>query len=167
MGKKWLCRGYELPMSISLQYIAGFFDGEGFVTIQKASTGSHSHARYWLIVSMSNTHRRIIDEIQKMIGFGRVIFHKGDRGRKPHYRLTFYSRQAFIFLKLKYPYLVVKKREAEIAFKYYEKNHRLPHLRANLTVEQVDFQQECYLAIKNLHGNKIWIREKGSLSNVI
>jgi hypothetical protein len=49
MGKKWLCREYELPMSISLQYITGFFDGEGFVTIQKASTGSHSHARYWFI----------------------------------------------------------------------------------------------------------------------
>ena len=137
----------------SLEYIAGFFDGEGYVTISKASSKCHSGSEYWLVVSMANTHKGVLDEIQKLIG-GNVIFHKGDKGCKHHYRLTLYSKRAYEFLMLVYPYLIVKKREAEVAFRYHSRNrtHRGPK---GLTLEQIGFQDLCYQEMRALHGNKI------------
>jgi len=72
---------------VSLEYIAGFFDGEGFISIQKASHKSHSGSRYWLTASFCNTHKGVLEEIQKVIG-GNVIFHKGGGryGQVPTYQ---------------------------------------------------------------------------------
>ena len=138
---------------VSLEYIAGFFDGEGYIAIQKASERSHSGSEYWLIASMVNTHEGVLNEIQKVTG-GRVIFHKGQNGCKHHYRLTLYSTRAHAFLKLIHPYLIIKKQEAEIAFKYYERN-KTHRGSMGLTQEQITFQELCYVEMKALHGSKI------------
>lgn len=139
---------------VSIEYIAGFFDGEGFCTISKASAKSHSGSRYWLVASIANTHKGVMDEIQRTIGYGNVIFHKGDKGWKNHYRLTFYSAKALDFIRLIYPYTIVKKPEIELAVKYMDRD-RSHHGPVRHPAEALMYQEECYTQMKALHGNKI------------
>lgn len=136
-----------------LAYIAGFFDGEGYVTISKASNRSKSGSRYWLIASFTNTHKGVLDEIQKVVG-GKVIFHQGNKGLTHHYRLTFYSRQANDLMKKITPYLIVKKPEAEIAIKYQNGIRQVGSGRG-LTESELAFQDQCYQEIRSYHGNKM------------
>lgn len=63
----------ENTSKLSYEYIAGFFDGEGYIAISKASPGGHSRSPYYLVCSMANTHPTILSEIQKTMG-GQVVY---------------------------------------------------------------------------------------------
>lgn len=138
---------------VSLEYVAGFFDGEGTVLIQKASAKSHSGARYWLVISLYNTHKGVMDKIQKVIG-GHVIFHAGGAVRKQHYRLALYTRQAYHLLKSLLPYLVVKKKQAEIAIAFAEYTTKFRYSGIRHNPEVIAFQDKCYAEIKRSHWNQ-------------
>jgi LAGLIDADG endonuclease len=131
---------------VSLEYIAGFFDGEGFISIQKASHKSHSGSRYWLIASITNIHKGVMEEIQKVVG-GKILFYNNNytqnKGCGYHHRLTLYSKQAYVFIQTVLPYLVVKKEQALIAIKYQE-SHRSCGSGRGLSVEELVFQEDCY-----------------------
>lgn len=142
---------------VSIEYIAGFFDGEGYIVITKAKhrriEGAH---RYWLTIQFTNTHKEVMEEIHKVVG-GSMIFHKGDKGLKPHYRVTLYCREAYGCLKLMLPYLIVKKKEAEWAIKFQEsvRSWRSGGMLSPLTETEANFQEQCHLTIKLMHGGKI------------
>lgn len=138
---------------VSLEYIAGFFDGEGTVLIQKASPKSHSGARYWLVISIYNTHRGVMDEIQKVVG-GHVIFHAGGSQRKAHYRLALYTRQAYHFLKAVQPYLVVKREQADIAIAFAEYTTKFRYCGIRHKPDIIAFQEKCHAEIKRRHWNQ-------------
>ena len=139
---------------VSIEYISGFFDGEGYIVITKAKhrriQGAH---RYWLVVQFTNTHKEVMEEIHKVVG-GSLIFHKGQNGLKPHYRVTLYCREAYECLKLMLPYLIVKKKEAECAIKFQD-SMRAWGSRIPLTEREANFQEQCHLTIKSMHGGKI------------
>lgn len=142
----------------SLEYIAGFFDGEGFISIQKASHRSHSGSRYWLIAAISNTNKYVLDEIQKVVGGNVMMYkHKFRDGIGYHYRLTFYSRKAYEFIKLIQPYLKVKREEADTAIAYQE-SLRPYGSRIPLTNDELCFQDKCYNDIKDRHGNRVLLK---------
>ena len=140
---------------VSLEYIAGFFDGEGYIQIAKKSPGGHSRSPYWLMCSMANTHRGVLDEIQKVTG-GLVIFHKGTTGRNsPHYRLSFYTQQALTFLKAIQPYLVIKREEADLAVAFYEHNKASGFRgRVKMTEAELLIRHDYYLKMKAMKGNR-------------
>jgi hypothetical protein len=144
---------------VSYEYIAGFFDGEGYCSIMKRSPGGHSRSPYWVIASMANTHKGILDEIQKVCG-GNVTFHKGAKQKVPHYRLTFYTRNAINFLKAIRPFLVIKQVEADltIAFDDYIQSTSYYHHHGNnkMTEKELAVRHEYYLKMKNYHGSKVF-----------
>lgn len=94
-----------------------------------------------------------MQEIHKVVG-GSMLFNKGQNGLKPHYRITLYCNQAYDCLKLMLPYLIVKKKEAEIAIKYQE-SLRTYGSGMRLTDAETDFQEKYHLMIKLMHGGKI------------
>lgn len=138
---------------VSYEYIAGFFDGEGYIQIAKKAPNSHSGAPYWLTASMANTHKGVLEEIQKVIGNGKVIFHQGTNGWKTHYRLTFYTLQALNFIKLIEPYLIIKKEEARLAIEFAE-HLKSRHYGLKLTEEELTVRHDYYLKMKSLKGNR-------------
>lgn len=144
----------ELRIVTSLQYIAGFFDGEGYIQIAKRSPGcGTSGSPYYLVCSMANTHRQVMDEIQKIVG-GRVIFHRGGKKQwKPHYRLTLWTQQALAFLKAVQPYLIVKREEADLAISFYECIKPYGS-RVKLTDDDMAVRVDCYNKMKSLKGNR-------------
>jgi hypothetical protein len=109
-----------------LQYIAGFFDGEGSICITKSSSGRPKAGRYELKVSMVNTNRDVLLWIQAALGVGRIVVFKKPNVVKPVmstrtcYCAVWSGRQAEKIISLLLPYLKVKRGEAEIALKFRE-----------------------------------------------
>jgi len=138
---------------VDYSYIAGFFDGEGYINIQKKTPNSKSGSPYWLLISMANTNKQVLDEIQKLIG-GTVLFHKGSQGKRFHYRLSLYNKQAYEFLISVREFLIVKQKEADIAISFQESLR--PHgSRIPLNSEELLFREKCRVEIMSLHGNRI------------
>lgn len=99
-----------------LAYIAGLFDGEGSITIQKR-TNKNKNSYHWLRIQIANTNYDLIVWLQKMIG-GHIVSHQGKSPRKLCYIWLLVSNPAKEFLKLIYPYLIIKKSKTEIAIEY-------------------------------------------------
>jgi len=97
---------------IRLAYLAGFFDGEGSISVTSCSTS--------LKIVVTNTDRRAVNLFQK--AFGGAI-HTQDRSainRKTCYQWYMHGKKAGYVLNALLPHLVVKKRRAEIALIFLE-----------------------------------------------
>jgi len=110
-------------MKISPQYIAGFLDGEGSISIVKVS---RERGRYRCSVCLSNNNLGILQEIQK--GYGGRIGLWGGRC----YRLVFpRKKEQLSLLKDIHPYLRIKKGRGELAILFHlcydpNKGKRIP-----------------------------------------
>ena len=96
---------------VSLEYIAGFFDGEGCITADKNA--------FTVRLSITNTQKAVLDEIQKVLGgFVRSKDVAGPN-RQPSWELR-YAKRATVkhILEILRPYLVVKSVEAWLALEY-------------------------------------------------
>lgn len=95
------------------EYIAGFFDGEGTITITKNK----------IRLSIPQTNYEVLDEIKNFLGFGSI---RTEKLRKAHWKQswTFYntnSEDGFKLLNLIEPHLIVKKSKAIEAITIYKK----------------------------------------------
>jgi len=86
---------------ITLDYLAGFIDGEGSITIMK----------HKVRVSISNTNKEILDEIKRFIGYGYIT---SDKRRNPKWKIgyrysTSNNKQSEKLLKLLCNKLIVKR----------------------------------------------------------
>jgi LAGLIDADG endonuclease len=151
---------------VSWEYIAGFFDGEGYISIQKASAKSHSGARYWLIASLCNTQRSVLEAITKTTG-GSILYHSGGKAGWESYRLTFYTRQAYEFLKKVYPFLILKKDEADIAIEFAEYTTQFRYTGVMHGQAVRDKQDQLHERLKQLHGHKRKYREAPHVPRVV
>src|SRR6185503_21091829 len=100
---------------ISSRYLAGFVDGEGYVTGLLMAKG-------WplLVVAISNTHKGIMDRIAKDYG-GRVhLAHPGGPRRRPCWGLKWTGPKAVRIMRLIQPYAVVKEKQIAAALSFYE-----------------------------------------------
>ena len=102
-----------------LGYIAGVIDGEGSISIIKASTKYNFSYQLRLIVT--NTDYRMMKWLKDTIGYGSIYERK--RGQfKPHwsnvYTYAITATKAKNLLVLIYPYLVIKKEQADIAIEF-------------------------------------------------
>ena len=93
-----------------LNYVAGFFDGEGYIAITK---------NYQLRIGVSNTNRDILEWLK--IHFGGTIQkrpwrHCEAKTHKPAYLWRLGAHQSINLLKQIYPYLKLKRLQTEIAF---------------------------------------------------
>jgi hypothetical protein len=104
--------GSELPERVR-GYIAGIIDGEGTVTIivirRKRS--------YLSTIYVDNTDLSLLKKIRELCGFGSLYRHssrKQETKQRRLYRLKFSSTHLRILLPQITPYLIRKRRQAEI-----------------------------------------------------
>jgi hypothetical protein len=104
-------------MTLDIRYIAGLIDGEGCVTIhlrlQKSTISPHG---YSVQVSIAQKRPKVLRMIRSLFG-GHLA---PPRKKCKVYILTYTHRKAEAILKAVLPYLIVKKREAEIALELRE-----------------------------------------------
>ena len=94
-----------------LSYLAGFFDGEGCISILKSTKGNWNPA-YFLQAQIGQKYGNILDWVKE--NFGGNVYKKRDQT----WIVT--NFKAYEFIKLITPYLKYKKPQAELAIKFYE-----------------------------------------------
>lgn len=91
-------------------YIAGYFDGEGNVTIHKNRQSGGSIRR----LSWYNTHLESLEAMQSFMGCGRITRQDKKNRKKPIYALIITRRQHLIqVLDQLAPLLIIKREAAE------------------------------------------------------
>jgi hypothetical protein len=102
-----------------LGYIAGVIDGEGSISIIKASTKYNFSYQLRLIVT--NTDYRMLKWLKDTIGYGNVLERKRKVSNPKWSNVYIYAitaNKAKDLLKAIYPYLVIKREQADIAIEF-------------------------------------------------
>lgn len=99
-------------MSVSDQYFAGLFDGEGTLRI------SYNGRQYQLLASLGMTHRNPIDSL--LDRFGGWVETRQNTGTKwkPIYVWRASSTGALLLIEAIHPYLLVKNEHARVALEF-------------------------------------------------
>ena len=97
-------------------YAAGFFDGEGCVTITKASRKTKG-GMWGCRTIMCNTNRDVLDVLQGKFG-GNVHKKKKIPGEKQAYNFTLAAGDAEAFLQAIAPYVLVKRGDVEVGLSF-------------------------------------------------
>ena len=99
---------------ISAQYAAGFMDGEGCINVSSCRTTTY------IRVLIVNTNREVLEMFQQRWG-GDI---KQNKQQKAHWKVSYTWRVSYAacqqFLKDVYPFLVIKKKQAEAAFIFFD-----------------------------------------------
>lgn len=118
---------------MDIRYIAGIFDGEGCVRVQRWQKPNSPHIRYQVICLLGMVDPAIPTALHKQFG-GSLLKHdstKYNKNARPTYRWLISSQAAKAFLTKVRPHLVVKREEAEIALVLQKNidryNHKLSH----------------------------------------
>lgn len=105
---------------VQAAWLAGLIDGEGCIGIwRERRAGNRSGYRYTATVQIANTNRLLLDTIARVIP-GKIYL-KDARvkfGQKPLYQFFCDRRTLRALLERIAPFLVIKKRQAEIAMQF-------------------------------------------------
>ncbi|OLB68611.1 hypothetical protein AUI06_10355 [archaeon 13_2_20CM_2_52_21] len=108
-----------MPKEIELAWAAGFFDGEGSISVVQ-----RPHRDYWYpLVQVGNKERTPIERFRGIIGTGFIFTRRQDRFNM----WVAASKKAEHALVQIVPYLVVKQKQAQLvllARKYYSDGRR-------------------------------------------
>lgn len=129
---------------IDIAYVAGMLDGDGNIAIRKISSASTRKGyNYALSVEIGNTNEWLIRWIH--FAFGGCLYKQTYRtreGLKPLWVWKVSWRAAAEFLRVVFPYLCVKKAQAELALQFEEKkigrySSKVPKSDGDLALEEV------------------------------
>lgn len=95
-------------LDTDLAYTAGFFDGEGCISISKNGA---------VDLRIVNTAKNVLLKIQSI--FGGSITDRTQKVNKRQYAYSIYGNNAIEFLKLIRPYLLDKAKQADTILEYY------------------------------------------------
>lgn len=125
---------------IDLAYMAGFFDGEGYIGILKRKRKDWN-IEYFLQLSLGQKDGATMDWITENFG-GKTYTVKRDG--------TFYwtcsNKMALNLLEKITPYLKYKKPQAELAIEFYKNRN----LKRPIPLEELERREEIYLKMKGL-----------------
>ena len=104
-------------------YVAGLIDGEGSISLLRASQRGRGYADYHhLQVRVHNTHLGLLEWLKSKLGGAVCRMHAAPTERhKQGYFWVNSTRPGVILLKLLLPYLIIKRRHAEVAIQYLER----------------------------------------------
>lgn len=102
-------------------YAAGFFDGEGCVTILRYKQTNRANAGYRLHARIVQKHQNPLNAIVSAMGYGKVYKMKGVVQSQDGFQLQFTGIEAVNFLQTILPYLILKRDQVLLGLEYYEK----------------------------------------------
>ncbi len=112
-----------------MDYVAGFFDGEGCVCITKTHRKIRDTHEYVLSTGIGNTYAPILYYLKEEFG-GYIHLNLSAKKRKATYKPFFQwhitGKKARCFLEKLLPYLIVKKEQAEIGIAFQKCKSTLP-----------------------------------------
>lgn len=100
-----------------LAYYAGFVDGEGCIRFNNNGTKAGRSAPTPQI-TVGNTRREVLEDLMADFGGSIRVLHVGDHRHKPAWVWSIHSSAAASFLRQIYPYLRLKRPQAELIFEW-------------------------------------------------
>lgn len=133
-----------------LAYFAGLVDGEGYLGIKKDMIkGRGVSPVFYERMSVASIDKPTIDSFVSFFGVGKIYLHKPKKLSKRGYWSWEISNKICIsVIKQLYPYLKIKKPEADIIIKFrdtFKQKYRV--LPQNI----IDYRDSLYKSIKSLH----------------
>lgn len=115
---------------ITLEYIAGLFDGEGCVSITK-----RSESDFYIRCCIVNAHRQVLLDVINFFALG--VIHNNVNKIKPNrkipvYTITFDRLSGVAFMEAIKPYLRIKIKEVEHVLQYHSEKIKLGGKKQNL-----------------------------------
>jgi len=136
-----------VPTVSDLAYIAGFFDGEGYVAISKHDkTKKWNQLGFTLIVVIGQVNPFPLIFIRQFFG-GHLRRENAKGNKRAIWMWTISSKTAYDFLQEIYPYLKVKKDECNLAFQF---QNTIGNSFAKLTDETIELRTKMYEEMKKL-----------------
>jgi DNA-binding CsgD family transcriptional regulator len=103
-------------------YVAGMLDGEGTISIVKATRNDRKEPHWKPLVMITNTNREALEFIVREVGGFRFHNKKGTTGKnskKPVYRIIMVKhKDVLVLLEMLLPYLMIKRRQAELVIEF-------------------------------------------------
>ena len=91
-------------------YIAGIVDGEGCIVIV---VNDNKHLCHVVSLQIGNTDKMMLLFIKKY--FGGSLFRANEKNKNGYWKLQLSSKNAINCIKLIYPYLITKRKQAKMA----------------------------------------------------
>ena len=136
---------------ITDEYLAGLFDGEGYVGINSW----HKGESYGLRCEITNSDVQLLEKIQEKYG-GNVLVQGYPQGnRRVCYKINWNARKAKNILEIMYPHLIVKKSQTRLALEFTLNDKR--HTRTKWMIEK---QKQIFEEIKLIKSEISIIPEK-------
>lgn len=141
-------------------YIAGIMDGEGSIYIARATNHYNKKSRriyHQLRLIIANTNREMLVYIKNSVGYGAIVqFRNVSNNHKAVYTYQLCALKAKELLEAIYPFLIIKKAQANIAFEFAktirEKNNNKCGCKG-LEDSVIDIREKCKIALNALNGN--------------
>jgi hypothetical protein len=115
--------------AISPEYLAGFIDGEGSLMLSKARRVIRQDSAYVARLSIDNTYKSVLEEIQRDYGGGLFEQTPQKVGWSRSYKLLWTGCKVEGPLRLVAPYLRVKRSRARTLIRFIEHKRRTEHGR--------------------------------------
>lgn len=138
-------------------YMAGAIDGEGHVGLQRGAPDARRgrvSATFSFRIKITNTNKAWLEQLQQWFGGDIVTVHQATDRRRTCYDLRFTSTPAKSVLIRIMPYLLIKKRHAELILRYFElaATRRLFSVNVKPTDPAIIAAQEAlYVELKSLN----------------
>lgn len=132
----------------NLAYIAGYFDGEGTVGINRSTRNGSS--RYRIQVSLGNTYKPAVDELKTTFG-GSI--HPHSKGKSNHRQMWYWTVNgvaAYNFLSKVLPYLREKQAQAQEVMDFYSVYGLGRSVQYRRTGKQKEDQEARYNRLRTL-----------------
>jgi len=127
-------------------YLAGFIDGEGCISIIEQRRTNSPMPSLHVVVAVSSCEKTILDYWAEKTGLGSVNLSTKARGNSRNgYLWQVSARKAMGLLVMVYPYLILKKPQADVAFDFQEtiyKNWDGKRLNPEILAERFRFKDE-------------------------
>ena len=143
---KYYREWYDREMNnIDLSYTAGFFDGEGCISILKRKKGNYN-VNHFLRLSIGQKDGKTLDWMKNNFG-GNVYLIKRDGS----FSWALSDNQAYKFIKLINPFLKYKKPQADLAIKFQEERMMVKRNRTlGLSTEELEKREFMFNEMKLL-----------------
>lgn len=139
-------------LELEKAYIAGFFDGEGCVSITREFEKHHHSPTYKLVALISQSDRTQLDSIVNWFGFGTIYQGKKRNGKRSYstYYAHFSGKYAVAFLSELLPYLRSKQREALLALEFIKSTKRPAGSTKTVSPEMNALREWYWMQMKSL-----------------
>jgi hypothetical protein len=132
-----------------IAYLAGLFDGEGYVGIVKKHPKARHNPSHVLQVEISNTHKPTIDFVNRRFSGCVYKFKPTMRTRKICWDWRGTNRNAIKFLETVLPYLRIKRSQAILGLRF-QKEKNSAHRNGGLSIKTLQYRDKIMKRMQTL-----------------